>query len=429
MSVFWWIGFRMFKSLYVLTVPFAVYGLAFFILSLSPFVGDIHTRGWVQDVATGFYAAASSSGSFFFALNFGSEGMSTPDQRLSASSLISNSPLSRERACCYMAIPSLGHTRYDHISLARLKVIAIPLTTFIGTQQAYIVMLWFWGARLTKAVAPTVASTGVVSYGATNTIIYTSIVIPLAILLWAIGMTLFLGLPSYYRQAPGHVPSFYKSITSRNIILWFFVAVLVQNFFLSAPYGRNWKYLWSSQHAPQWAIGLLVALFFGLIWAALLYLFSRLSRSHSWILPIFAVGLGAPRWCQMLWGTSGMGLYFPLPLANSLVAGALAGRSLWLWLGVLDALQGVGFGMILLQTMTRFHVTFTLVFAQALGGLATIVARAVAPDRDGPGPVFPNLTISMAGFGNAWFWVAVVCQVGLCVGFFKFFRKEQLQKP
>lgn len=67
----------MFKSLYVLTVPFLVYGLAFFILSLSPFIGDIHTRGWVQDVATGFYAAASSSGSFFFALNFGSEGMST----------------------------------------------------------------------------------------------------------------------------------------------------------------------------------------------------------------------------------------------------------------------------------------------------------------------------------------------------------------
>ena len=52
------------------------------------------------------------------------------------------------------------------------------------------------------------------------------------------------------------------------------------------------------------------------------------------------MGLGAPRWVQILWSTSNMGHY--LPWAAGPVASAIAGRSLWLWLGVLDAVQGVG---------------------------------------------------------------------------------------
>lgn len=109
--------------------------------------------------------------------------------------------------------------------------------------------------------------------------------------------------------------------------------------------------------------------------------------------------------------------------------GALLGRSLWLWLGVLDAIQGVGFGMILLQTLTRFHIVFTLVCAQVLGSVATIVARATAPDKDGPGTVFPNLVLDSGGWKHAGFWVGLLLQGLICVGFFKFFRKEQLQKP
>lgn len=45
---------------------------------------------------------------------------------------------------------------------------------------------------------------------------------------------------------------------------------------------------------------------------------------------MFGVGLGAPRWAQMLWGTSGIGLYLPW-LGGSAVASALASRALWLW--------------------------------------------------------------------------------------------------
>jgi alpha-1,3-glucan synthase len=42
----------------------------------------------------------------------------------------------------------------------------------------------------------------------------------------------------------------------------------------------------------------------------------------------------------MLWSTSNIGSY--VPWAGSPVASTLVGRGLWLWLGVLDALQGVG---------------------------------------------------------------------------------------
>lgn len=119
-----------------------------------------------------------------------------------------------------------------------------------------------------------------------------------------------------------------------------------------------------------------------------------------------------------------------VPWAGGPVAQALVGRLLWLWLGVLDAVQGVGFGMILLQTLTRFHVTFTLVAAQVLGSVATMVARGTAPDRDGPGSVFPNLVLEGGeGLRRAGFWLGLLGQVAVCLGFLKFFRKEQLQKP
>ncbi len=292
-----------------------------------------------------------------------------------------------------------------------------------GSQQIYVVFLWFWGSQLTNQTINGIVSANLAIYGP----FLTAITTPIAVLLWVIGVALLLGLPDYYRQAPGQIPSFYKSVMRRKIVLWFFVTVLIQNFFLSAPYGRNWRYLWSSDHAKTWMVVLLVLGFFVGVWAVLLSIFSRASLRHSWILPMFAVGLGAPRWCQMLWAVSGMGSW--VPWAGSPLAGALAGRTLWLWLGTLDAIQGVGFGMILLQTLTRFHVVFVLVCAQVLGSIATIVARACAPDATGPGPIFPNLATSLDGLKNAWFWIGLIAQIVVCVGFFRWFRKEQLTKP
>ncbi|KAF2120385.1 alpha-1,3-glucan synthase [Lophiotrema nucula] len=379
-SILWWTTFRLLPSRYVIATPFICYALAFFILGMAPYGASYAARGWIQNVATGLYAIASGSGSLFFALNFGSEGGTASHTWVF-------------RACAVQ-----------------------------GSQQIWVTALWYWGAYLSN-----LSATGENPTGFASSPYITAVTTPVAVLLAIIGVALFLGLPDFYRSSPGSVPSFYSSLKRRKIILWFFVVVIIQNYWLSAPYGRNWRYLWSSNLVPAWGIAIMVIIFFIIVWIAFFTIFQRLSIEHSWILPIFAIGLGAPRWAQMLWGVSGMGLY--IPWAATPAIGALLGRALWLWLGVLDALQGVGFGMILLQTMTRFHIAFTLTAAQVIGSIATIVARATAPDRLGPGPVFPNLALSTDGLGNAIFWVALIMQGLICVGFFMFYRKEQLFKP
>jgi alpha-1,3-glucan synthase len=186
-------------------------------------------------------------------------------------------------------------------------------------------------------------------------------------------------------------------------------------------------FLWSSQHVTYWQVALLVILFFVVVWIFVLWGLAAMSKSHSWLLPILAVGLGAPRWAQMWWGVSGMASW--LPWTNGYVASALVSRSLWLWLGLLDTLQNIGIGMILLSTMTRIHVAFTLISAQAAGSVMTAIARACAPNNVGPGPIFPNALIGISAIANGWFWIGLLLNLGICAGFFLFFRKEQLSKP
>jgi alpha-1,3-glucan synthase len=88
--------FRLVPSVYVLTIPFFVcshsstwlsrlqanyaqmYGLAFLLVGLAGPIDNSTTRTWLQNVGTGLYSFASSSGSIFFALNFGDEGMQQP---------------------------------------------------------------------------------------------------------------------------------------------------------------------------------------------------------------------------------------------------------------------------------------------------------------------------------------------------------------
>ncbi|KAF1817463.1 putative alpha-1,3-glucan synthase [Eremomyces bilateralis CBS 781.70] len=378
-SVLWWFAFRRLKSLWVLSLPFALYGVAFLFIGVAPFV-SMAGRGWVQKVASGFYTTASSSGSIYFALNFGDEGG------------------------------------------APVKTWVLRACIIQGTQQIYVSALWFWGSALSR-----LSDEGVETTSVAPTAVIAGVCLPVAVLLFALAVITFMGLPKYYHQVPGAVPSFYKSIYRRKIILWFFVAVVIQNFWLASQYGRNWRFLWTSHNTHSWQILILLLFFFLGVWAFSLWVLGRLTKAHSWILPIFAIGLGAPRWCQMLWGTSGVAAY--LPWTSSPVTSALLARALWLYLGVLDALQGVGFGMILLQTMTRFHNTFALIAAQFLGSIATIIGRAIAPNNLGPGPVFPNFALGAGGLANAWFWICLLMQIAICIGFALFFRREQLSKP
>lgn len=132
----------------------------------------------------------------------------------------------------------------------------------------------------------------------------------------------------------------------------------------------------------------------------------------------------------MLWGTSSLALY--IPWAGK--AGPYLGLSLWLWLGVLDSIQGVGLGMILLQTLSRLHVCATLAFAQVIGSICVMVARATAPNRIGPGTVFPDIAtwdfqangLKGSPMAEPPFWIALICQLIIVVGYFWFYRKEQL---
>ncbi|PNS16674.1 Cell wall alpha-1,3-glucan synthase ags1 [Sphaceloma murrayae] len=382
-SCIWWYVFRRLPCVYVMSGPWIFYSLAFLLLAIAPWTVD-PGRYWIQHIATGSYAAASASGSFFFAQNFGSTG-SVPVRTWGF------------RACLIQ-----------------------------GTQQIWVVILWFWGRALTDVSTAGLPSSSLITSGWP----LTAIALPLSALLLAIGIVLYLGLPSYYRQTPGSIPSFYRSTMRRKIILWFFALVLIQNYFLSTPYGRNWTFLWSSAHAPVWSVILLIILFFIILWALLLYAFSELSKTHSWLLPILALSLASPRWAQILWSTSGVASY--LPWTGGPIASALTARALWLWLGLLDSVQGVGLGMILLQTLARTHVTFTLVAAQALGSITTILARATAPDKLGPGNVFPDLAGKgdwAQGLRHYEFWLGLGSQVLVVWVGFVWFRREQLSKP
>lgn len=280
-----------------------------------------------------------------------------------------------------------------------------------GLQQLIVAFLWYWGSFLTQTTKTSSAATAM---GTSKVLL--GLGIPMALLLWFIGGVVFLGLPSVYRQQPGIVPSFYRSLLGRPLVLWFLVAVVLQTFFLSTNYPRTWLFLWSSGTAPRYAVALLTFIFFCPVWLAIMTILGRLTKSHAWIIPIFAVCLGAPRWCQMLWALSGVGNH--IPWAASPALGALLSRAVWLWLGVLDTLQGVGIGTMLLMSLTRVHTLFTLVLAQIVGALTTILARMLAPHRTGPMPVFPNMAAEVAHLGP-WFWVALLCQLLVCVGFLK----------
>lgn len=74
-----------------------------------------------------------------------------------------------------------------------------------GSQNIYLVMLWFWGSRVRTLTLHNPALAG--------------ITIPLAVLIWITGIVVYVGLPDYYCQEPGKIPSFYRTVPRRKIIL------------------------------------------------------------------------------------------------------------------------------------------------------------------------------------------------------------------
>jgi hypothetical protein len=88
---------------------------------------------------------------------------------------------------------------------------------------------------------------------------------------------------------------------------------------------------------------------------------------------------------------------------------------------------------IALQTLSRLHVCATLAFSQVIGAICVMVARATAPNRIGPESVFPDAGTWDFGKGlagspmaSAPFWIALMSQLIIVIGYFWFYRKEQL---
>jgi len=378
-----WYALYTFKPLrWTLSLPFAFYALAFFGVSLpimSPVFQSWEIRHAITLTSTCLYAVASAAGFAFFAFNFGDEAG------------------------------------------VQAEVWAFRACVVEGSQQAWAAVLWFWGFKMADHSANFVPSKYIICA-----------TLPLCILVSLLGTVAYLGLPDFYRHKPGHIPNFVATLFRRKLVLWFLVSQMLSLYWLSSLYGRNWSFLWQQNPLPTWQTALLAAFFFIAVWVGLLSTLATLARKHTWILPIFAVGLGAPRWCQILWGTSTVGLY--LPWAG--VAGPYLACALWLWLGVLDAVQGVGLGTMLLQTLSRVHVASTIALAQLLGSVVVVIARATAPDKAGPSNVFPNFGLwnpsdGLVGSGlDSWaFWLAGLCQVAIVVGYIYVFRGEQLSKP
>ncbi|KAK3385564.1 glycosyltransferase family 5 protein [Podospora didyma] len=380
-SLLWWGMERNFKSVYALSIPWLFFGLAFLMLGVAPFLGDWRVAEAVTNTATCMYAAGASSGSLAFALNFGDEGGAPTKQWITRALVVS------------------------------------------GIAQVYSLALWYWGSLV--ANADTTATIFLPGSKIPQALV---VCVPVAIFLWVIGIILFVGLPDFYRQSPAKIPGFYVSLYRRKIVPWFFVMIIIQNYWLSAPYGRSWQFLFASQFIPGWGVFLMALGFFVVIWGLVLYGFSHFSDEHTWLLPIFAIGLLAPRWAQEFWATSGLGWY--IPWAGSPMGSAILSRCLWLWLGLLDNIQGVGLGMMLLATLTRQHVLTVMIFAQVVGSVFTILARATSPNALSANTTFPDFSQGlMPGLASQWFWVCLIMQLIIPIGFFKFFRKEQVAKP
>ncbi|KAI8457791.1 hypothetical protein BY996DRAFT_4577963 [Phakopsora pachyrhizi] len=379
-SICWYILNNTKPAVWSLSLPWIFFGLAFILIgipALSPSLKAYDVRHPVTLIASSLYSFASAAGFLFFSTNFGEEAGGGTNVWV-------------YRACVVQ-----------------------------GTQQIWVAALWYWGFKL-QGTNPTDTSSVPPAWINVFTLL-------LGTGCFFICYILFVGLPEYYRNVPGQVPNFVKTLFRRKLVLWYLFSEVLRDYWLSGPYGRNWSFLWKGQSLPTWVTIMMVFFFFVIVWTAIMKILSDASRRHTWLLPIFAVGLGAPRWCQMLWGTSSVALY--IPWAGR--AGPYIGTSVWLWLGVLDAVQGVGLGMILLQTLSRVHVAATLCLAQIIGATAVIAARATAPNRIGPGNVFPDLglwdpsgRLNESPVANWEFWVALACQLVIVAGYLVLFRRE-----
>jgi alpha-1,3-glucan synthase len=358
------------QSRYVLVLPFFCFGISAMLLAIP---GDIFL---LKATALGLYTAGTSAGTFFFALSFGQE--------------------------------------------SGVKLKSWVYRAIIGEVFRQIWMVGFWYYNQRSESGADITQFDLTTIGAIVLLI-------LGILFVCLGLILVVALPNCYSYSSPIIPGFFRNLLKRKLVLWFWIAEFGRSYLLSSTYGRNWTFLWSQPINASSV--LLICFVFGVIWIFAMRLMARQSEIHSWILPLFAVGLLAPKWAQMSFSTSLIGSY--LPWAGD--GGTVCAISLWMWLGLLDTIQAVGFTIMLLQTLTRIHVVAVLGISQILTAIAQMLAFSTAPNSNGPGSMFPNITLwnteKFDILQEYVFYLVFLSQIVIALGFLFFFRVEQLSKP
>ncbi|KAG8163888.1 hypothetical protein KVR01_005806 [Diaporthe batatas] len=411
-SIIWWVLYRRLKLVHVVSFPFLLFGSSYFVLSLILLGGRQKTSvEWPLELVQTLYVCGSSTASLYFAMNFIEE---------------ESSPVSS------------WITRAGYIS---------------GLQYGYQALFWYGGNRIRENIA----SAGHPIRTASPQWMSLVALLAAACLGW-VYYALLHGLPRPYDQKPGSTPTFYRSLFRRPVPLHFLLSTFIQSYLLSAPLvSRSWLFLFSSPHLPGYMITLLVAISI----AAFLCLTRKMavrSLSHGqWILPIFSFASSSiinPRWAQLWWVISRTGLSIPwaqLPrfggegimvmMQYSPGLSAALSRSLWLYLGVLDLLVGLGQGLALIQTLPRQHVLFVSTAGQVIGAVGMMAARATILSQSG-GPaeaarglkvlahIFPDISSGLAlEWGYGIFCLVAVVEIIMAVQWMWWFRSAQLQKP
>ena len=191
MSVFWYFIYRKVPAIWVLSVPFILYGFSFILVGLPHIsrLGNESMSRHLTNSASYIYASASASGSLFFALNFGAEGG------------------------------------------IEVKGWVIRACIIQGLQQIWSSAMWYWGNGLNNRDSKIFQ------------MYVTGVPMSVAVIVWGLGalliffsIAMFSGLPKYYRQAPGNIPAFYRSLYRRKVIVWFLISQILSNFWLALAY-------------------------------------------------------------------------------------------------------------------------------------------------------------------------------------------------
>ncbi|KAI8902926.1 hypothetical protein BC833DRAFT_571187 [Globomyces pollinis-pini] len=281
--IFWYALYFKKASKLGLCGPFVLYSLAFIGLAFP-----YRSRYYLLPIQM-IYSFASASGPLFFALNFGAEDGS------------------EIKVWIYRSI--LGES----------------------LRQCYVLFLSNWSRMYVSTPIATLTTT--------------IICVPFSALLGMYFILLYAGLPKFYSFTPPSIPNFIRTLFRRNMVLWYWLSEFVKGYWLNGVYGRNLEYFWSRQ-IPVWSsVVIIIAL--GALGATLMTMIAIASKRHTWLLPVFSVGLLSPRWAQISFSLSatGLSLYWGRVYSEYIAA------SVWMWLGVLDSIQAVGISIMLLQVM------------------------------------------------------------------------------